>query len=475
MNVSKINVLNVNKSGVSSFSGDTSDSINKKSAGMETSQKVLYGAGIVSAGILAVALAGRAGLFDKFLSKASSEVAENLSDKGFKLKDEIVTQIPAKFNIVKGDDVSRAERLARKTPSDEELASIIDYAKYDTYKTPERKAKFLAGLKGSFANMSYEEQFEQFPPLLNFLKKQGLADRTLPVDPLRLKRDNDVRLLVTMKDFATENPDFQPMLSSMVDKTVYSFGKFSKYDEEVQKLVRPVLFPKKGEYMGSKMAVFFTNSAREIERMDYNSQVPAFRKYLDFIKTIEPEQLKNEILFTTGKFDWDNNFKIASEAVNFAKENPAYSDVIVRNLIAYETGNPFARDLAYANFERVGNLVDKYDNHIDNIIRIRKLLTESGLKCDDVARARIRRDWVAVDNSTENSYMMGFQYAQRLPEVRRVAMEYDLSQGLTADEAKVLCERITAKHNTCGKTKTEKLFDMKLEDVIAKINSAVVA
>ena len=73
MNVSKINVLNVNKTGVSLFRGDTPVSENDKKDNSKTTNatKFLYGAGIVSAGILAAALAARAGLFFEKSSKRS--------------------------------------------------------------------------------------------------------------------------------------------------------------------------------------------------------------------------------------------------------------------------------------------------------------------------------------------------------------------------------------------------------------------
>ena len=325
MNVSKINVLNVNKTGVSLFRGDTPVSENDKKDNSKTTNatKFLYGAGIVSAGILAAALAARAGLFSK---KAASAVNNSQTP--------VKKRVPSPEIIVEEKviplDPPREERLKAREVVQENLQYFIDYSKFGNAKTEGQKAAFFTNCMNRINNMSYEEQFDEF---------QG---------------------------------------------------------------------------------------------------------FLKFIKTLEPESVKNKILFTLGRFKRDNNERFAKEALDFAKENPAYKNTILSNLVAYETDGNFARELAGTWFHKTDNLAKRYDKHVDDLIKIRKLLTETGLKSDERTRLKNRQDWINIGYHSPNTYMLGFQYSERAPEIRKAAFEYDIMHGLSKDEAASLIDQLKA-------------------------------
>ena len=165
MNVSKINVLNVNKTGVSLFRGDTPVSENDKKDNSKTTNatKFLYGAGIVSAGILAAALAARAGLFSK---KAASAVNNSQTP--------VKKRVPSPEIIVEEKviplDPPREERLKAREVVPEKLQYFINYSKYGKAKTEGQKAAFFTNCMNRINNMSYEEQFDEFQGFLKFIK-----------------------------------------------------------------------------------------------------------------------------------------------------------------------------------------------------------------------------------------------------------------------------------------------------------------
>ena len=332
MNVSKINVFNTNKMGVSLFRGDTLVSENDKKDTSKTTNatKFLYGAGVVSAGILAVSLAARAGLFSKLAKKAGKD-ANELAEA----KPKVQKRTPCPEIIVEEKtfpmDAPREERLKKREIVPEKLQYFIDYSKFGNAKTEVQKAAFFTNCMNRINNLSYEEQFEEF---------QG---------------------------------------------------------------------------------------------------------FLKFIKTLDPESVKNKILFTLGKFKRDNNERFAKEALDFAKENQAYKNTILSNLVAYETDGNFARELASTWFHKTDNLAKRYDKHVDNLINIRKLLTKSGMKCDERTRIKNRQDWINIGYHSPNTYMLGFKYSEKAPEIRKAAFEYDMMNGISKSEAEFLIKQLSEK------------------------------
>lgn len=347
MNVSKINIINSNKSGASLFRGEApfSDKNRKETQKKSDATKFLYGAGIVSAGILAAACAGRAGLFSKSLKAASKEASDVVKSK----------KVPA-------------ELVDKRIPTPAE-------------------------------------------------------EKIIPMDLPREERMKPRRI----------NPDDYK----------YSIS-YSKYDDSA---------------IDVEKAAYFTNIMTRIQRMSYENQFHEFKGYLNFIKTLDAESLNRSILFTLGSFKRDNNIRFAKEALNFAKENPAYKNVILSNLVSYSPDWNFSRELSDSKFARTENLAKRYDRHIENIITIRKLMTESGLKCDEHAKLKNRQDWIDIGGYGGNRYMLGFQYSERLPEVRKAAFEYDIMNGLSKKEAENLIKQLKASDSVIVHKSVEELAE----------------
>lgn len=451
MNVSKINVLNVNKTGVSLFRGDAPVHSEKddKKAKTSSSTNFLYGAGIVSAGIIAAAWAARAGMFAKSAKKAGETVSQETSQIVDTVKDvlkdrEIVKQIPAKFITAEVPiRPSRAERLKANAIDTEALKANINYSKYAKAVTPEKKDAFFKEIASRIYNMTYEEQYEELEQFFKFIKGLKPEEVKFPIDLNSLKRDNAVRFMRDIVKFTDENPNYKDVFIKTYTTIADNLTDVSKYSAEFGKEIREAVFGPKAGSHGIK-AAFFTNTENKIAAMPYDEKVLEFKKYLEFIKTLEPKDIENHILFTPGKFDWDKNVEIAKEAIEFVKVNPQYKNTIVNNLLSYEPDIDFAKKLAYAKFERTDALAVHYDKHVDNIISIRKLLTKSGLKCDENARMKNRQDWLDIGLHTPNQYTLGFQYSPRLPEIRRAAFEYDMMNGISRKEADEMIKRLSS-------------------------------
>lgn len=451
MNVSKINVLNVNKTGVSLFRGDTPvySQTDDKKAKTPSSTKFLYGAGVVSAGIIAAALAGRAGLFSKTAKKMSETVSQETSEIVDTVKDvlkdrEIVKQIPAKFITAEVPiRPPRAERLKANAIDTEALKANINYSKYSKAVTPEKKDAFFKEIVSRINNMTYEEQYEELQQFFKFINGLKPEEIKFPIDLNSLKRDNAVRFMRDIVKFTDENPNYKDVFIKTYVDAADNLTNLSKCSGEIGNELREAVFGTKAGSHGIK-AAFFSNTENKIAAMPYNEKVSEFKKYLEFIKTLEPKDIENHILFTPGKFDWDKNVEIAKEAIEFVKVNPQYKNTIVNNLLSYEPDLDFAKKLAYAKFKRTDDLAVHYDKHVDNIISIRKLLTQSGLKCDENARMKNRQDWLDIGLHTPNQYTLGFQYSQRLPEIRRAAFEYDMMNGISRKEADEMIKRLSS-------------------------------
>lgn len=477
MNVSKINVLNVNKTGVSLFRGDTSvhsETDNKKNK-TSSSTKFLYGAGIVSAGIIVAALAGRAGLFSKTAKNASENVSQETSEIVDKVKDvlqnrEIVKQIPAKFTTAEVPiRPPRAERLKANAIDTEALKANINYSKYAKAVTPEKKEAFFKEIVSRIYNMTYEEQYEELEQFFKFIKRLEPEEVKFPIVLSSLKRDNAVRFMRDIVKFTDENPNYKDVFKKTYLTLADNLTDISKHSDDFGKEIREAVFGPAAGSHGVK-AAFFTNTERKIASMPYDEKVSEFKKYLEFIKTLEPKDIENHVLFTPGKFDWDKNVEIAKEAIEFVKVNPQYKDTIVNNLLAYEPDMDFAKKLTYAKFQRTDALAVHYDKHVDNIITIRKLLTQSGLKCDENTRMKNRQDWLDIGLHTPNQYTLGFQYSPRLPEIRRAAFEYDMMNGISQKEADVMIKKLSA-DKTVVKKELSVILDELVKDGIPKDKS----
>lgn len=439
MNVSKINVYNTNKTGVSPFKGDTPVPINEAEKHNKSAKNFLYGAGAISAGILAIALAGRYGLF----SKTVKEVAKNtptLKNSGDVLQNNPVAPITKSKETFANVPIggSRENRIANNTVNPELLQTNIKYAKFNIDGTPAEQSKFFHTVADKIHNMSYEEQFEEFKYLLKFLENEDSSKikGTISIDFGVLKRDNRFRF----------------------------YNEFINTKPEVREIFKST---------DSQIASYFTNAFEQFRTQEKEVLAHSFGEYLKFIKLFPAEQLKNKILFIPGKFSTKENINITKQAIEFAKENPAYSETIVDNLLSYEPPREYCAWLANNGF-RPGDGHEEYNRHVDNIIDIRKLLTASGLKCSEHGRMKNRLDWLGTGDKLINNFTLGFQYSHKLAHVKNAAFEYDMMNGLTRQEADEMIESITSLHETSQGSRTEQIYAMPYEEMIGKINKAVV-
>ena len=487
MNVSKINIFNVKRQGVSPFGGDTPNVVNNRELWeqqeerSEKATKFLKGAGIVSAAILVVAYAGRAGVFrnigrkkvePEVVKPAVEEVKETIEE--IFARKEPVKQIPATFSVQKVPvEGERSERLKRTSVNMEKLAELFDFSTYKKCKNDADKVAFL------------------IPQYIKFIS--GLAPEELDVSFLshNLKRDNFERYIISISEFAGQHPEYTEVFKDAKVRFANNYVNYTRQTDNLDKEVRNIIFPPvtNSEYQCAPYrAAFFTNSDNLIARKPKDKQVEEFKKYLDFLKFIGVDRVKNSILFTLGKFakddKIDNNIKMAGEAIEFVKKNPEFNDVIVDNLVAYELDDDFAKQLVYNNFgakkmnhenKEIEEYTNRYNNHIDTIIQLRKMLTAAGLKCDEKTRMKNRQDWFNVKEPSINKYTLGFQFSPKIADIRYAAFEYDMKQGITREEADMMIKHLTELNETSDDFLTEKILGINLNDAVRIINESVIS
>ena len=428
MNVSKISILNVNNSGVSLFKGDTpalSEQQEKPKDKKNIATKFLYGAGAVSAGILVAALAARAGLFSK-----SKNIIDDVSGLTDRIKDDLLRfdSKPVEKRVIPmfGE---QQDRIKTGAVNLDKIKSVIDYSKFAKYKTQSEQTQFFENIYSSLEKLSYENQYEEFGYFLDFLKRQKPSDIKVKINFNidNYKRDNKFRISRKLMEFSNQKPEYNTHLKDFIAKANNYFVDYSKYSSCIT---------------DGQKAGFFTNTENKIRKMPRDIQIEEFSNYLNFLKTLDPKDTEGQVLFRIGRYS--DNYEIAKRSVQFAKDNPDMQDKILSNLISYEPDEDFARDLAYANFYRADHLAQRYDMNIDNIIKIRNLLIDSGLKCNKNTQMKNRHDWIEMGMPTSNNYMLGFQYSSRLPELRKAAFEYDLMNGITEKDADILIKKLSA-------------------------------
>ena len=325
------------------------------------------------------------------------------------------------------------------------------------------------------ADQPDDKQVEAFKNYLGFVKELD-ADRVQGAKLFDLKyfsQNNLEKIRKEAADFANANPAFKP---SVVDALSGEFIDYTRKCQEFPEEIKSYIFSplKEGKSINSgQRAAFFTNSAAHIANLPAEKQLEAFREYLDFIKSIGAEQVKNSILFIPGKFAGENNLKIAEESINFAKNNPQFKDTILSNLVAYEPDREFGTRLAYSKFKLDQN-DSEYNQHADNIINIRKMLTKSGLKCDEKTRVKNRQDWLDTGSPSPNRYILGFQYSPKITDIRYAAFEYDMAHGITREEADSMIKYLKAIDETGGDFSVVKLLGATLDELTAEINKAVI-
>lgn len=311
-----------------------------------------------------------------------------------------------------------------------------------------------------------DKQLQEFKNYLEFIKKVG-AERLQGISIINMRYFSQNNLEDVRKEaaaFANANPEFK---QSVVEALSAEFTDYSKKGTIFPEEINAFLFGpiKGGNYVNTgRRAAFFTNSENYIAKQSPENQLAEFKKYLEFIRTIDAEQVRDSILFIPGKYAGENNIKIAQEAIDFAKNNPQYKDTIMSNLVAYEPDAAFGLRLTGCQFKLDANDYE-YNMHAENIINIRKMLMDSGLVCDEKTRMKNRKDWFDIGLPSPNQYMLGFQYSPKAADIRRVAFEYDIKQGLTRAEADELIEVLSADNSIKKRSMSDILEELKKENI----------
>lgn len=441
MDISKINISKINNTVVSPFRADTTvvkKQDDNKEKNKDIATKFLYGAGVISAGVLAVSLAARAGVFRKSRVNLTKDTMEDFLKFNSKPTE---TKVTSTFDP--------AEALAKTTNFDpRDFRSIVDYSRYDRFNAKSAQGDFFKEVSSTIDNASYEEQYEEFGYLLDFIKSKDPSELNAKIN-LNLenyKLDNKMRISQKMFSFSNEHPEYDNFFSHVIniaDKYLIDYSRYQKNVTDGQK------------------SAFFTNTVNKIAKLSGGEQVGQFRNYLEFLKILPFEDVQNQVLFRMGKFG-ENNLSFAQMSIDFAKDNPKLSDTLVSNLISYEPDEAFAKELAYStHFTKTDSLASRYENHMDNIIKIRNMLTEAGIKCDRKTQLKNRQDWININFPTSNSYTLGFHYSERMPELRKAAFEYDIMNGITKEDADGLIEKLSADHSIARKSPDEILKNLK--------------
>ena len=440
MKILRVTGITTNKTGATSFYGDAPVIVQNNPNNKKSGDEFYKQACKISGGILALALIARlcigkdAGIFRKKLPGVAEDIKSELKKVRKKpVEQEFIRIFPL-----------QEERLAKTELNPDDFKSVINYKNFNKCNSPIEQNDFFKNISSVFDGMSYEDQYEQFDCFLDFLKN---------IKPLELdnnnifkinayKLDNKTRISEKLDKFLNSNPEYK-----------FLFGESSNYSRyELAKTP-------------AEKAAFFTNTERKIQNLKGDVQLKEFDRYLEFIKTLDFKESDRYILFTLGKYDGENNIEIAKKAIQFIKDNPQYKNQILSDLIAYEPDSDFSRSLVYSGFGYKNEYKGAYDFHVDNIIKIRNLLTESKINCDNVNRLKNRQDWIDIKFPTANRYMLGFQYSPRISEIRKAAFEYDLMQGITKEDADFMIERLSSDTSVAKKTINEVIEELKADNI----------
>ncbi len=353
---------------------------------------------------------------------------------------------------------------------DEIKAFIFDPTKKDDYLNKRRRNDFFMSSKNYIISQPQEKQVEEFKNYLEFIKQIGVENlqgvKFFRFDGLPENSLDGIRK--ELSAFAKSNPEFKPAVIEVLSEEYTNYSvKCPEFSDEIKALVFGS--NKDGKYINTgHIAAFFTNSENYIVKQSPERQVEEFKNYLEFIKNLGSERVKNSILFIPGKYADENNVKIAEEAINFAKNNPEFKDTITRNLIAYEPDHSFSiskKDLSHKEIFEMDINNPRYIMHADNIMKIRKMLMDSGIVLSEDVRLKNRQDWLAIGMPTSNHYMDVFQYSSKIVDMRRAAFELDMKQGITRAEADEMIDILSADTSVKKRSMSDILEELKKENI----------
>ena len=320
------------------------------------------------------------------------------------------------------------------------------------------------------SSLPEDKQLEEFKIYLEFIKQIG-ADKLQGIRIFSLRGISQRNLDSIRKEvtaLAKSDSKFKPAVIETLSEEYTNYSvKCPEFSDEIKALVFGS--NKDGKYINTgHIAAFFTNSENYIVKQSPERQVEEFKNYLEFIKNLGSERVKNSILFIPGKYADENNVKIAEEAINFAKNNPEFKDTITRNLIAYEPDHSFSiskKDVSHKEIFEMDINNPRYIMHADNIMKIRKMLMDSGIVLSEDVRLKNRQDWLAIGMPTSNHYMDVFQYSSKIVDMRRAAFELDMKQGITRAEADEMIDILSADTSVKKRSMSDILEELKKENI----------
>lgn len=313
MDISKINIFNTNKQRVSPFKGDALVSENNKTTN-ENGQTFLYGACTVSAGILAIALANRAGLFSKAARKITKAAQTQTIDiEPLKNKPVIKAQ-----NVIE-EFSQKTETLGKNTIDPLLLQTNIKYPKSLTELNPDARRMFLNETMHKISNMSYENQYDEFKIFLGVIKKEN--PKTLEWEfggiPNNLKRDNHQRFANEINSVSKEVPElndtvfYQYRFNEAAKNLDFSICK--KFDEEREK------------------SRFFTTVKNNISGMSYEEQPTALKSMFDALKEQDLKTFNWSFVPDRNQLHGDNYDKALTLINETSKEVPELNKTVFYN------------------------------------------------------------------------------------------------------------------------------------------------
>lgn len=315
-----------------------------------------------------------------------------------------------------------------------------DFSFYKKLKSEADKTSFFNSYMHKIYGMSSDDQPKAFDAVLTAVREENPKTFawSFSLLPQNLKDDNHKKFVDAINKLTAEKPELN-------DTVFYKY----RVAEALEKKDYSIYHRLKTE--GEK-AGFLTNIFNNLTKVDADNLGNEFTRYLHFIKTLSPEQIQNKVLFIMGHFPHGKNIDMAKIAVNFAKQNPAYSSVIVRHLVKYHANDA---------------------NKSKDIIEIRQLLLTNKLKADETSRIINRADWFVGHSSNFNNLDAIYKNNSKLVDIRKTAFEYDVFNGFTSQEAQELVRRLTDLHETSQGSQMEKYLGMSLKDVVGKINGAI--
>lgn len=198
---------------------------------------------------------------------------------------------------------------------------------------------------------------------------------------------------------------------------------------------------------GKEMNKLILSTKEEIKLLDNPEQkTKSLEKLLENIKKYaKPDDC--DYVFNL-EFEKGRNAALAKELIGFAQANPEFEQKIVRGLLESNCGC-----------------------NVEEMIAIRRMLFESGIKPKDIIEGKgmVQADWGCTDEHVPCGRWLGFYSDANLPKYKYANFIYDMSMGVHPKRAEGLIQEITENAEAY-----EKGLGVKVEDLIKTINFSTI-